>query len=522
MNEFKCERSFIEAIIRPIQRNVLIAEYCNEKFEYSNLVDLYYRRVDSNAILMFLIICITFPILFMAVSAIAEKYLSVGMEDLSKRFKLSPSMAATTLIAFANGAPDVLASFSNGGKAGSAFLSIGALFGAFIFTSTLVVANILIQIGKEIKMPRLAVIKELVFYSIAVCVVITFGFIKTSGYPFVIVYLCIYALYIFATIKVDQIQQAEDEGTEMQSSDIEAKGDDKKDNKGDDNKGEKEDEDNLEAKGKWDVMKNELVDEEAGLYQNMVLFPLMASGLLTIPYLTNPLMKTHLKFLVVPICITFIIVVLELSEVAFYWLFLGASILSAVFLILEMAKIGLYHLETVYEIFAVFAAIAWIKIFSTFIIDFITFLAFYFSVNEVVLTTLLLSAGNSLGDFFGNAALAIQGETVMAGMACYSGQIFNNFVGLTANIAKTTMGGDTDFDIFGLNAKEADKILGFMPASNLYVTIVILFVVLILSVSSIYYVSNRFVLKRSFGTVLLMIYGSFFAFSIVFAFVSRK
>ncbi len=224
MNNFECERSFIESIFRPVQRNVLIAEYCNERFNFINLVDTYYRKIDSNAIFMFLIICVTFPILFMAISAIAEKYLSVGMQDLSRRFHLSPSLAATTLIAFANGAPDVLASFSSGDKAGAAFISIGALFGAFIFNATLVIANILWTIDTEIQMPKLAVLKEIIFYSIAAIVIVIFGFIKSSGYPFVITYGIIYAIYIFATIKVDRIQEAEKGEPEHQRQQTSAQG----------------------------------------------------------------------------------------------------------------------------------------------------------------------------------------------------------------------------------------------------------------------------------------------------------
>lgn len=68
-----------------------------------------------------------------------------------------------------------------------------------------------------------------------------------------------------------------------------------------------------------------------------------------------------------------------------------------------------------------FSAIGFISIFSQIIIDFITFMAFYFSIDEVILNSILLSAGNTIGDFFGNGALAKAGEGVMGGFATYSG-----------------------------------------------------------------------------------------------------
>lgn len=523
MNNFECERSFIEGIFRPVQRNVLIAEYCNSRFNFVNLVDTYYRKIDSNAIFMFLIICVTFPILFMAISAIAEKYLSVGMQDLSKRFHLSPSLAATTLIAFANGAPDVLASFSSGNKAGAAFISIGALFGAFIFNATLVIANIMMSISTDIVMPRLAVLKEIIFYSIAVTIILVFGFIKTSGYPFVITYLIVYAIYILATLQVDRIQEREAaQNKGIEGGDLEANSSkplNDGDAKNDDLKVQEAGEDNDDApKGKLGELTAELFDDEAGLYQNVVLLPLMASGLVTIPYLSNPLMKTHLKFLVLPISLTFTVKILELSEASLLSMFLVFLGISAVFLVLEMLNVGKYTLETVYEICSVFAAIAWIKIFSTLIIDFITFLAFYFSISEVVLSTLLLSAGNSLGDFFGNAALAMQGETVMAAMAAYSGQIFNIFVGLTMNVLVARLNDNEQFDIFGQD--EIAK-TGSMHPNNKFIIVVCCFVVFVLICNTLYYTSNKFVLRRKYGNILLAIYGAFFTVAIFFALFFR-
>lgn len=520
MNNFECERSFIESIFRPVQRNVLIAEYCNERFNFINLVDTYYRKIDSNAIFMFLIICVTFPILFMAISAIAEKYLSVGMQDLSRRFHLSPSLAATTLIAFANGAPDVLASFSSGDKAGAAFISIGALFGAFIFNATLVIANILWTIDTEIQMPKLAVLKEIIFYSIAAIVIVIFGFIKSSGYPFVITYGIIYAIYIFATIKVDRIQEAEKGDAGIDNSDVEANANKQltDNDKKDDQLKVEEPADTDAPKGKLGELTAELIDEEAGMYQNVVLMPLMVSGLFTVPYLSNPLMKGPTKFIVTTIGIVFTIAILELSEASLWVLFLISAIISLAFLVLEMMNIGKHHLETVYEVLSVFSSIAWIKIFSTLIIDFITFLAFYFSISEVVLATLLLSAGNSLGDFFGNAALAMQGETVMAAMAAYSGQIFNIFVGLSMNVLVAAGNGNTNFDIFGLEMREKT---GSIHPNNKFIMIVCAFVAGILGLNTFYYIGAKFVLRRKYGSLLFSIYGVFFVVAIVFALVFR-
>ncbi len=80
----------------------------------------------------------------MLIGSIADKYLASGMTDLSKRFKLSPTLSAITLIAFANGAPDIIGAIkgSDGESGDGPLVSIGALLGAFLFSSTLAFANV--------------------------------------------------------------------------------------------------------------------------------------------------------------------------------------------------------------------------------------------------------------------------------------------------------------------------------------------------------------------------------------------
>ena len=140
----------------------------------------------------------------MCVATIADKYLALGMQDLAKRFKLKPTVAAVTLIAFANGAPDVLASFSNSTQEDGGLISLGSLFGAFIFSTTLVVANVVFNSVGFIVIPEMPLTKELGFYLISVIICIFFGFIRKSGYGFVITYLVCYVVYIVVTIMIEK------------------------------------------------------------------------------------------------------------------------------------------------------------------------------------------------------------------------------------------------------------------------------------------------------------------------------
>lgn len=152
-----------------------------------------------------------------------------------------------------------------------------------------------------------------------------------------------------------------------------------------------------------------------------MLVPFLFLNLLTIPYLDNPFMKTPAKFVIVGLGIFWVIWSIELLDVA-VWLQLVIGLgVGAVFAGLELGGVSKFVLGIIYEILSVFASIGWIGLISNLIIDNISFLAFYFSIDKVVLSAILLSVGNSIGDFFGNAALAKQGEEVMGLLASYAG-----------------------------------------------------------------------------------------------------
>lgn len=178
--------------------------------------------------------------------------------------------------------------------------------------------------------------------------------------------------------------------------------------------------------------------------------------------------------------------------------------------------------EIIYEVFSVFASIGWISIIANIIIDFISFLAFYFSIDKVVLSSILLSIGNSIGDFFGNAALAKQGEQVMGALASYAGQIFNNYIGFGMSILGGASNEDQKFDIFAFDyykGPDADK--RDPPIGNYYLMGEIGFVVISLMIAIIFMVSSGYKLNKKFGILLIIFYFLYFLGSLAFGIIFR-
>ena len=546
-NQFGCERIAIESVRRYAQRNILIAEYCSENFSFMNLVDMYYRSTGENAIIIFLFICVMFPILFMCIAAVADKYLANGMKDLSERFGLSPTIAAMTLLAFANGAPDILGAMGSAGKAGGALISVGSLSGAFLFSSCLVASNVIMNsTDNVVHLPKTAVIKELIFYLIALSVIITFGLIGTAGYPFVIAYFTSYGIYVATTIileKKGKEDEVEKELTELENDNEDALQNEEDAQNLDENTNQQTDQTALDSKtdsqkevlaieedisevkeqGLIGKMCTEMFEEENSFVENVILGPLMLAAMFTNCYLDNPLMKLPIKFAIVANSFVFMVVFLELAEVELKVLFIIGYGLGAVFLVLEIIKVSQFLLDIFYEIISVLAAIGWISIFAGLVIDCIAFLAFYFSINEVILATLLLSAGNTVGDFFGNGALAKSGEEVMAMMGVYSGQLFNNFVGFGAVMLAATQAGITDFDIFALNYKPTlptgESVP--LPVGSYFLMFVMVFVIIDIILTLSIYSINKFVASPGFMNIMVPYYGIFFVVSLSIGFLSR-
>lgn len=550
-NQFGCEKIDIESIRRFAQRNVLIYEYCSENFSYLNLVDIYYRSLDSNAILVFLFICIMFPVLFMLIATVADKYLASGMKDLSERFGLSPTIAAMTLLAFGNGAPDILGALGSAGKPGGELISVGSLCGAFLFSTCLVASNV-IQNAKDnvVNLPKGAVIKELLYYAIALSIIICFGIRKSAGWPFVFTYIGCYASYVVVTLvmesgkKEDDVKKQLEEFNDLVDEEnaggdaVNPENDETKENaedKAEENKegdepekvAEKETEvgEVIEEKEKGVIGKAcaEMFPEGSSLIENVVVGPLLLTSMFFNCYLTNPLMVFPFKFVVISNSVFFMLHFLELTELPVLHLFIIGYSLGALFFILELVKLSQFFLDILYEIISVFAAIGWISLFAGMVIDCIGFLAFYFSINAVILATLLLSAGNTVGDYFGNGALAKSGEEVMAMMGVYSGQMFNNFVGFGATMAAATAKGFTNFDIFALDYEyfKPDGEPNPLPMGSYFLAVVMGFVFIDIILTLVVHFSNRFVATKNFGTVMQPYYGLFFVTSLVFGFISR-
>ena len=96
---------------------------------------------------------------------------------------ISQALTGVTLLAFANGAPDIVTSIVAGEEQGGKLLSIGALYGASNFVCNYVLHSVIeASPKKKIKMPRLPYLRDCVIFLVSTLGLIAAGFVGVKTY----------------------------------------------------------------------------------------------------------------------------------------------------------------------------------------------------------------------------------------------------------------------------------------------------------------------------------------------------
>lgn len=163
--------------------------------------------------LLFVFMILFLILAFYLLSSTAEDYLEPVLTTLAQKFRFSESLAGVTLVALANGANDVFAAIAAGGSPNARILlPVGALFGAGLFVSTIVLA-VCILFSKEgsIKLNPSALTRDCLFYFLGGAWILFEGLKeKIIGYVGSIGLFSIYAIFIGVVIVQEiRIKRAE-------------------------------------------------------------------------------------------------------------------------------------------------------------------------------------------------------------------------------------------------------------------------------------------------------------------------
>lgn len=147
----------------------------------SGLVNLWYINyclLNESLPLTIALAVVVSLICFNLLQTTAEMYLTPLLKKLADDLKLPQTVAGVTLLAFANGAPDIISAFAAGASSEGSYISIGSLVGASIFGMTIIVAKCVTATPrKRIRVQKFSWNRDLIFYVVAIMLLAIYGFI---------------------------------------------------------------------------------------------------------------------------------------------------------------------------------------------------------------------------------------------------------------------------------------------------------------------------------------------------------
>lgn len=193
-----CTSAYFGNLTDTASRCQAARELCATSFV--NYHAMHYCTFQENVWFTFPILTVLTIIKFNIVSHISDDYTSLAIAKISKYLKLSEAIAGATLLAFANGVPDVLTVIISSLSTTSpdASLAIGALFGANVFACTVVLAvTILASKGKTIAgLERTNILWDLAFFVLGISLFVLLGSLKYAMFITGIGLFLIYVLYL--------------------------------------------------------------------------------------------------------------------------------------------------------------------------------------------------------------------------------------------------------------------------------------------------------------------------------------
>ncbi|ULT88483.1 hypothetical protein L3Y34_007588 [Caenorhabditis briggsae] len=138
---------------------------------------------------------------FIVVSTIADDFFCPSISGIVTHLRMSESVAGVTFLAFGNGAPDVLGSFTSVLTTAKpkADLALGDLFGTSIFVTTVVLAIVILT--KSFRVAIIPTLRDLIFYLITLAFIV-FCFLKFDRVEVWMsaTFIGIYVVYVITVI----------------------------------------------------------------------------------------------------------------------------------------------------------------------------------------------------------------------------------------------------------------------------------------------------------------------------------
>ncbi|XP_078679785.1 mitochondrial sodium/calcium exchanger protein-like isoform X1 [Branchiostoma floridae x Branchiostoma belcheri] len=191
---------------------------CDIDEGFINYLHFPYCYLPNLVPLALVILFLWLVVLFILLGVSADDYFCPALKVITETLKLSQNIAGVTILAFGNGAPDIFSAVSaiNNSRGGEAGLAIGALFGAGVFVTTVVVGAVAILTPFE--MMQRPFLRDVVFYLAAGFWTWSVLWFKNINVPQAIGFIGLYVVYVLVVLIGRKIRQTQLKASQGQSA----------------------------------------------------------------------------------------------------------------------------------------------------------------------------------------------------------------------------------------------------------------------------------------------------------------
>ncbi|CAD8070686.1 unnamed protein product [Paramecium sonneborni] len=545
-----CQKSDFLSATEHSQQCYIAEQYCQHDFLYFNYSILSYCWLNGSIMTTLMVSGFVGYLVYNGISEIIKEFLVPSLEAVKVKFEVSEIMAGVTLLAFGNGAGDVLTALVASSYPGGIDYNIGATMGAGFFLCSIGVYLITKTSKSQIKMDPVHFWRNVGFQIISIFVIMVFGVIGQISYFSSISLTILYLILVFLVYYQERdkiLKSRKDSLGERMQTIHEAKYDLEVAQKFDDMKllylWEKKSEQELAAKPvKWatplirlnyvtgdarvkmlakkfrfavqltiaNIETQKQKWERLSLYEKIraiIIYPLMQTFKYTLPGpKEDEFDKNQAIIFPIPGSIFFVSVVFSFPP---WWVYFLALLCGFGFSIFLNTTIPSQKTPPKYffylQFYCILGSLVWIFFLSGLLIDFLQFWGIITELNKTYLGFSLIAMGNVLPDCITLVSLAEEGYAIMALNGIYFGQMFTNLIGFSVAFLKQNFvnHGPIKFNLFSIIDIE----------KNAFKLMVILAAFLNLLFTLIMAVRNHYVITKSMAKLLTIFYCVFFTLS---------
>ena len=199
MSGDSCDRKTIYSLAFN-DRCDFVKQVCTDNVNVINLDIIYFCQLDQNWFVAFILGLYLIILCFRVIGIVSEEYLSISLGNISKRLGLSEALTGVTLLAYANGSPDIISSLVAGDQDGGALLSVGALYGASLFTCNFVFASVLHSAPdkRNFLLPKNLFMRDIAIFGLSTFSLMMLSFMGFSSLFVGLLLMSVYIIYVLS------------------------------------------------------------------------------------------------------------------------------------------------------------------------------------------------------------------------------------------------------------------------------------------------------------------------------------